>query len=113
MRSWDGGPGDPSRARSAASWLAEFGIDANCDLVLVSAGSRKILVINAVRILTRMRPREAQDLVDKAPGLVMHQVMSERADKAKELLESLGATSPSAAIRARHNACPLDGDSCF
>jgi ribosomal protein L7/L12 len=39
-----------------------------------------------------MRLREAEDLVDKAPGLVMHQVTSERADRAKELLESLGAT---------------------
>jgi ribosomal protein L7/L12 len=49
----------------------------------VSAGSRKILVINAFSTLTGMRLREAEDLVDKAPGLVMHQVTSERADKAK------------------------------
>ena len=39
-----------------------------------------------------MRLKEAKDLVDHAPGLVMHQVTSERADRAKELLESLGAT---------------------
>ena len=35
---------------------------------------------------------EAADLVDSAPGLVMCQVTSERAGKAKQLLESLGAT---------------------
>lgn len=78
--------------RSAGSWLAGYGIGANRDLVLVSPGSRKILVIKAVRTLTGMRLKEAEDLVDNVPGLVMHQVTSERADKAKELLEILGAT---------------------
>jgi hypothetical protein len=82
----------PMPMRSPDSWLAEYGIDANHDLVLVSPGSRKILVIKAVRTLTGMRLKEAKDLVDNAPGLVMHQVTSERADKAKELLEILGAT---------------------
>ena len=82
----------PAPPRSPTSWLAEFGIDANRDLILVSPGSRKILVINAVSTLTGMRIREARDLIDNAPGLVMRQVTSERADRAKELLESLGAT---------------------
>jgi hypothetical protein len=82
----------PAPRRSQASWLAEYGIDANRDLVLVSPGSRKILVINAVSTLTGMRLKEAKDLVDNAPRLVMHQVTSGRADQAKELLESLGAT---------------------
>ena len=36
--------------------------------------------------------KEAKDLIDNAPGLVMSQVTSERANRAKELLESLGAT---------------------
>ena len=78
--------------RSPASWLAEYGIDSDHDLVLVSPGSRKILVIKAIGTLTGMRLKEAKDLVDNAPGLVMHQVTSERADRGKELLESLGAT---------------------
>jgi hypothetical protein len=82
----------PVPRRSPASWLAEYGIDADRDLVLVSPGSRKILVIKAVSTLTGMRLKKAQDLVDNAPGLVMHQVTSERADRARELLESLGAT---------------------
>jgi hypothetical protein len=78
--------------RSPASWLAEYGIDSDHDLVLVSPGSRKILVIKAIGTLTGMRLKEAKDLVDNPPGLVMHQVTSERADRGKELLESLGAT---------------------
>ena len=82
----------PVPRRSPASWLVEYGIYADRDLILISPGSRKILVINAVSTLTGMRPREAKDLVDNAPGLVMRQVTSERADRAKELLESLGAT---------------------
>lgn len=49
-------------------------------------------MVNAVSTLTGMRLREAKDLVENAPGLVMRQVTSERADRAKELLERLGAT---------------------
>ncbi len=82
----------PAHRRSPATWLAEFGVEANRDLILVSPGSRKALVINAVITLTGMRPTEARDLIDNAPGLVMRQVTSERADRAKELLETLGAT---------------------
>ncbi len=82
----------PAPRRSPASWLAEFGIEANRDLILVSPGSRKALVINAVITLTGMRIKEAKDLIDNAPGPVMRQVTSERADRAKELLEGLGAT---------------------
>ncbi|HEY6787929.1 MAG TPA: ribosomal protein L7/L12 [Trebonia sp.] len=82
----------PAPRRSPDSWLAEYGIDANRDLILVSPGSRKIRVISAVRTLTGMRLKEAKDLIDNAPGLVMHHVTSGQADLAKELLESLGAT---------------------
>lgn len=82
----------PVPRRSPASWLAEYGIGSDHDLVLVSPGSRKILVIKAIGTLTGMRLNEAKDLVDNPPGLVMHQVTSERADRGKELLESLGAT---------------------
>lgn len=82
----------PVPPRSPTSWLAEYGIYADRDLILVSPGSRKILVIKTITTLTGMRLNEAIDLVDNPPGLVMHQVTSERADKARELLESLGAT---------------------
>jgi hypothetical protein len=77
--------------RSPANWLAEYGIDANRDVVLVSPGSRKVLVIMAIRTLTGVGLREAKDLVDNAPGFVMRHVTSGQADRAREMLESLGA----------------------
>ena len=42
--------------------------------------------------MPRLGLKEAKDLVDNAPGLVLHRVTRERADRAKDLLESLGAT---------------------
>ena len=45
-----------------------------------------------IRRVTRMGMKEAKDLVDNAPGLVLHQVSSDRVDRAKNLLESAGAT---------------------
>ena len=82
----------PVPPRSPDGWLAEYGIHADHDLILVSSGSRKTLVVRAIITLTGMRLKEAEHLVDSAPALVMRQVTSERADRAKEQLESLGAT---------------------
>lgn len=78
--------------RSSARLLAENRSACGSDLILESPGVRKILVIKAVRTVTGMGLKEAKDLVDNAPGLVMQDVTSERAERAKELLESLGAT---------------------
>ena len=39
-----------------------------------------------------MGVEEAMDLVDSVPGLVLRQVSSDRVERAKELLEGLGAT---------------------
>jgi hypothetical protein len=82
----------PVPPRSPDGWLAEYGIRADNDLILVSPGSRKTLVVEAVSTLTGMPMRKAANLVDSAPGLVLRQVTSGRADRARELLESLGAT---------------------
>jgi large subunit ribosomal protein L7/L12 len=68
------------------------GIDGDRDLMLVSPGNRRIPVIKEVRALTGLGLKEAKDLVDSAPTLVMRHVTSERADAAKELLERLGAS---------------------
>ncbi|TVZ05702.1 ribosomal protein L7/L12 [Trebonia kvetii] len=82
----------PPSPRSPDEWLAEFGIEANHDVALVSPGVRQILVIKAVRTLTGMGLTEAKDLIDTAPGLVMTRVTSGQAERAREVLESLGAT---------------------
>ncbi len=62
------------------------------DVVLTAAGEKKIQVIKEVRALTSLGLKEAKDLVDGAPKPVLERVNKESADKAKEQLESAGAT---------------------
>ncbi len=62
------------------------------DVVLESVGDKKIQVIKEVRTLTNLGLKEAKDLVDAAPKAVLEGVNKDTADKAKELLESVGAT---------------------
>lgn len=78
--------------RSVTTRRPENEIDGDYDLVLVAPGDRKIAVIKEIRELTRMGLKETIDLVDNAPALIMRQVTSERAEAAKGLLESQGAT---------------------
>ena len=62
------------------------------DVILESAGDKKIQVIKEVRALTSLGLKEAKDLVDAAPSVVLEGVNKEAADKAKEVLEGAGAT---------------------
>jgi large subunit ribosomal protein L7/L12 len=62
------------------------------DVVLVSAGEKKIQVIKEVRALTSLGLKEAKDLVDGAPKPVLEKVSKEDAEKAKSQLEEAGAT---------------------
>ncbi|MEI2766247.1 MAG: 50S ribosomal protein L7/L12 [Dermatophilaceae bacterium] len=62
------------------------------DVVLEAAGEKKIQVIKEVRALTSLGLKEAKDLVDGAPKAVLEKVDKAAADKAKEQLESAGAT---------------------
>ena len=62
------------------------------DVVLESAGEKKIAVIKEVRALTSLGLKEAKDLVDGAPKAVLEKVDKAAADKAKEQLEGAGAT---------------------
>ena len=62
------------------------------DVVLESAGEKKIQVIKEVRTLTNLGLKEAKDLVEGAPKPVLEKVNKEAADKAKEALEAAGAT---------------------
>jgi large subunit ribosomal protein L7/L12 len=63
------------------------------DVVLESAGEKKVPVIKEVRGLTSLGLKEAKDLVDSAPKAVLEGVSKEAADKAKEALEGAGATA--------------------
>ncbi|NOY56933.1 MAG: 50S ribosomal protein L7/L12 [Actinobacteria bacterium] len=62
------------------------------DVVLSAIGDKKIQVIKEVRALTSLGLKEAKALVDNAPGVVLEGVDKEAAEKAKEQLESAGAT---------------------
>jgi len=62
------------------------------DLILEAAGDKKIQVIKEVRSLTSLGLKEAKDLVDGAPKLVLEKVNKEAAEKGKAQLESAGAT---------------------
>jgi large subunit ribosomal protein L7/L12 len=62
------------------------------DVILESAGDKKIQVIKEVRGLTSLGLKEAKDLVDGAPKPVLEKVNKEAADKAKAALEGAGAS---------------------
>ena len=62
------------------------------DVILQAAGDKKIQVIKEVRTLTSLGLKEAKDLVDGAPKTVLEKVNKETAEKAKAVLEAVGAT---------------------
>jgi large subunit ribosomal protein L7/L12 len=62
------------------------------DVVLESAGDKKIQVIKEVRGLTSLGLKEAKDLVESAPKAILEKVDKAAAEKAKEALEGAGAT---------------------
>ncbi len=61
------------------------------DVILTSAGDKKIQVIKVVRELTSLGLKEAKDLVDGAPKPVLEHINKEEAEKAKAKLEEAGA----------------------
>lgn len=77
-------PGADGGGDDAAEEQSEF------DVVLTSAGEKKIQVIKEVRTLTNLGLKDAKELVDNAPNPVLEKVSKEDADKAKELIEAAG-----------------------
>jgi large subunit ribosomal protein L7/L12 len=62
------------------------------NVVLASAGDKKIQVIKVVRELTGLGLKEAKDLVDGSPKTVKDNVSKEEAAKMRAALEEQGAT---------------------
>jgi large subunit ribosomal protein L7/L12 len=81
----------PAAAGGDAGAVEEEGSD-EVDVILEAAGEKKIQVIKEVRSLTSLGLKEAKDLVEAAPKPVLEKVNKETADKAREALESAGAT---------------------
>lgn len=61
------------------------------DVVLTSAGEKKVQVIKAVREATGLGLKEAKELVDNAPKAVKEKISKEDADALKAKLEEVGA----------------------
>lgn len=62
------------------------------DVILQSAGDKKINVIKVVRAHTGLGLKEAKDLVDGAPKTVKEGASKDEAEKIKKELEEAGAT---------------------
>ena len=62
------------------------------DVVLESAGAKKIAVIKEVRGITGLGLKEAKELVDGAPNTVKEAVSKDEAEEIKNKLEEAGAT---------------------
>jgi large subunit ribosomal protein L7/L12 len=77
-----GGGGDAAAAEEKSSF----------DVVVTSAGDKKIQVIKVVRAITGLGLKEAKDLVDGAPNPVKEGVAQDEADSIKAQLEEAGAS---------------------
>ena len=62
------------------------------DVVLASAGEKKVNVIKAVRAITGLGLKEAKALVDEAPSPVKEGATKDEAEDVKKQLEEAGAT---------------------
>ena len=62
------------------------------DVILESAGDKKIAVIKEVRGITSLGLKEAKELVEGAPKPILEGAKKEDAEKAKEALEAAGAS---------------------
>ncbi len=80
------GPAGGGDAGGAAEEQTEF------DVVLTSAGAKKIAVIKEVRAITGLGLKEAKELVDGAPNAVKEAASKDEAEEIKNKLEEAGAT---------------------
>ena len=77
--------GAAAPAAAAAEEKTEF------DVVLKSAGAKKLDVIKAVREITGLGLKDAKDLVEAAPKTVKEAAPKEMAESIKKQLEEAGA----------------------
>jgi large subunit ribosomal protein L7/L12 len=61
------------------------------DVMLASAGEKKVNVIKAVRAITGLGLKEAKALVDDAPSAIKEGVSKDEADDVQKQLEEAGA----------------------
>jgi len=76
---------------AAAGPAAEEEEQTEFDVILKSAGEKKINVIKEVRAITGLGLKEAKDLVDGAPNPVKQGIPKAEAEEIKKKLEEAGA----------------------
>ena len=76
----------PAAAAPAAEEKTEF------DVILASAGAKKIGVIKVVREVTGLGLKEAKEVVDNAPKAVKEKISKADAEALKAKLEEAGAS---------------------
>jgi large subunit ribosomal protein L7/L12 len=93
--------GVTAAAAVAAAPVAAAGGDASAgaaaekdefDVVLASAGDKKVNVIKVVRSVTGLGLKEAKDLVDGAPNTIKEGASKDEAEDIKKQLEEAGAS---------------------
>lgn len=78
-------PGAPQGGAAPAEEKTTF------DVILASAGDKKIQVIKEVRAATNLGLKEAKELVESAPKPIKEKVSKEEAEELKKKLEGAGA----------------------
>ncbi len=79
-------------AGGAAAGSDEAAEQDEFDVILESAGDKKINVIKEVRTITGLGLKEAKDLVESAPKAVKEGVGKDEVAKIKKMLEDAGAS---------------------
>lgn len=79
-------------AAAPAAAAAEEDEKDEFDVILTSAGDKKIAVIKAVKAITNLGLAEAKALVDGAPKAVLEKAKKEDAEKAKAAIEEAGGS---------------------
>ena len=80
------GPAGGGEAAAAAEEKTEF------DVVLTSAGDKKINVIKEIRAITSLGLKEAKDLVEGAPQTIKEGVSKDEAEDIKKKVEAAGGS---------------------
>jgi len=88
---WGVSAAAPVAVAAAAPAAAPAEAQTEFDVILASAGEKKIEVIKEVRAITGLGLKEAKDLVEAAPKALKEAVSKDEANKIKEQLEKVGA----------------------
>ena len=82
----------PVMAAGPAAAAAPVEEQTEFNVILKSAGDKKVEVIKAVRAITGLGLKEAKDLVEGAPQTVKEAVSKDESEKYKKELEAAGAS---------------------